>query len=87
MTLFCFLLFSLFFCGCGIFFFLFTLLAPYNIYSFREANIYIINKKRGGRGGGLTVSICLEGNASLVLEAPCPEWLCIFVNASIFDSS
>jgi hypothetical protein len=53
MTLFCFLLISLFFWGCGIFLFLFTLLAPYNIYSFREANKYINNyKNRRGRGGG-----------------------------------
>jgi len=66
MTLFCFLLISLFFWGCGIFLFLFTLFAPYNIFSFREVNKYINNKNRRGRGGDLTVSICLEGNASLV---------------------
>ena len=37
MTLFCFLL-SLFFWGCGVLLFLFTLFAPHNIYSFRKVN-------------------------------------------------
>uniref|UniRef100_A0A2K1R8V8 Uncharacterized protein n=1 Tax=Populus trichocarpa TaxID=3694 RepID=A0A2K1R8V8_POPTR len=66
MTLFCFLVISLFFWECGIFLFLFTLFAPYNIFSFREVNIYINNKNRRGRGGEFDSSICLEGNASLV---------------------
>jgi len=48
MTLFCFLLLSLFFCGCGVLLFLFTLFAPYNIYSFRKVNTYINNKNRRG---------------------------------------
>jgi hypothetical protein len=34
--------------------------------SFREINIYINNKNRREGEGVLTVSICLEGNASLV---------------------
>ncbi|KAL9388016.1 hypothetical protein Peur_021140 [Populus x canadensis] len=59
MTLFCFLLLSLFFWGCGILLFLFTLFAPYNIYSFRKVNTYINNNRRGG-GGGLTVCIWMR---------------------------
>jgi hypothetical protein len=50
-----------------VFFLVLFTLAPYNIYSFREVNIYINNKNMRGRGGGgLIISICLEGNASLV---------------------
>jgi len=51
MTLFCFLLLSSFFWGCGVLLFLFTLFAPYNIYSFRKVNTYINNKNSRGGGG------------------------------------
>ncbi|KAL9350924.1 hypothetical protein Peur_058202 [Populus x canadensis] len=60
MTLFCFLLLSLFFWGCGILLVLFTLFAPFNIYSFRKVNTCINNKNRRGGGGGLTVCKCLR---------------------------
>ncbi|KAL9350920.1 hypothetical protein Peur_058175 [Populus x canadensis] len=51
---------TIFFWGCGILLFPFTLLAPYNIYSFRKVNTCINNKNRMGGGGGLTVCICLR---------------------------
>jgi len=34
---------------------IYTLFAPYNIYSFRKVNTYINNKNSRGGGGGLTV--------------------------------
>jgi len=85
MTLFCFLLISLFFWVCGIFLFLFTLLAPYNIYSFREVNIYINNKNMRGKGGGFDSKYllgreCFFGfRSTMKILAPCPKYLCIFV--------
>jgi len=67
MTLLCFLLISLFFWGCGIFLFLFTLLAPYNIYSFREVNIYINNKNKNRR---FDIKYLLKRECFSGLEAP-----------------
>jgi hypothetical protein len=34
---------------------IYTLFAPYNIYSFRKVNTYINNKNSRGGGGGLTM--------------------------------
>jgi hypothetical protein len=69
MTLFCFPVISLFFWGCGFFLFLFTLFTPYNIYSFREVNIYINNKNRRGRGGGFDSKYLLRRECFFGLEA------------------
>jgi len=69
MTLFCFPVISLFFWGCGFFLVLFTL-APYNIYSFREVNIYINNKNKWGRGGGFDSKYLLRRECFFGLEAP-----------------
>jgi len=69
MTLFCILLISLFFWGCGISLFLFTLFAPYNIYSFRDVNICINNKNRRGRGVGFDGKYLLRRECFFGLEA------------------
>jgi hypothetical protein len=54
-----------------VFFLVLFTLAPYNIYSFREVNIYINNKNMRGRGGGgFDNKYLLRRECFFGLEAP-----------------